>query len=36
MFYYQEIGVKVNGGFTRQNMPFTFGYPNTMAKGDDD
>jgi hypothetical protein len=21
MFYYQEIGVEVNGGLTRQNMP---------------
>ncbi len=23
MFYYQEIGVKVDGGITGQNMPFT-------------
>ncbi len=25
MFYYQKIGVEVDGGFTRQNMPFTLG-----------
>jgi hypothetical protein len=36
VFYYQEIGVEVDGGLTGQNMPFTLGYPNTMAKGDDD
>jgi hypothetical protein len=25
MFYYQEIGVKVDGGLIGQNMPFTLG-----------
>jgi hypothetical protein len=25
MFYYQEIEVEVDGGLTRQNMPFTLG-----------
>ncbi len=25
MFYYQEIGVEVDGGLIGQNMPFTFG-----------
>jgi len=25
MFYYQEIGEKVDGDLTRQNMPFTLG-----------
>ncbi len=25
MFYYQEIGEKVDGGLTKQNMPFTLG-----------
>jgi hypothetical protein len=25
MFYYQEIGVKMDGGFIGQNMPFIMG-----------
>jgi hypothetical protein len=25
MFYYQEIGVEVDGGFIGQNMPFILG-----------
>jgi len=25
MFYYQKTGVEVNGGLTKQNMPFILG-----------
>jgi hypothetical protein len=36
VFYYQKTRVDVDGGLPKHNMVFHFGYPNTMAKGDDD
>ncbi len=36
MFYYQKTRVKVDGGLTRQNMPFTLGFQTPWQKGNDD
>jgi hypothetical protein len=35
MFYYQEIGVNVDGGLIRQNMSFILGIQTPWQKDDD-